>query len=154
MKFDNQDLKQAGEVVQSFLGINKVIIQFTQKNAASFGLTMQQMSVLNLIHLKPGMTFKSITEKLSMPKSTLSMSVDGLVELELVERKQSKEDRRELNLTVTLKGKEIAQKSIENASSYKAMATALDGLTEEEIQLLLRIHNKLLISLQKIASNK
>jgi len=153
MKFDNKDLKKAGEVVQSFLGINKVLIQFTQKNAASFGLTIQQMSILNLIYIRPGMTFKSITEQLSIPKSTVSMNVDRMEELELVERKQSIEDRRELNLTITLKGKEIAQKSIENASSYRAMAAVLEGLTEDEIQLLLRMNNNLLISLQRIASN-
>ena len=153
MKFDNKDLKKAGEVVQSFLGINKVLIQFTQKNAASFGLTIQQMSILNLIYIRPGMTFKSITEQLSIPKSTVSMNVDRMEELELVERKQSIEDRRELNLTITLKGKEIAQKSIENASSYRAMAAVLEGLTEDEIQLLLRMNNHLLISLQRIASN-
>ena len=154
MKFENQDLKQAGEVVQSFLAINKALIQFTQKNAASFGLTMQQMSILNLIYSIPGLTFKSITEKLMMPKSTVSMSVDGLVELGLIERKQSTEDRREVNLTVTLKGKEIAQKSIENASSYRAMAAALENFSEEEIELLLQIHHNLQVSLQKIASNK
>jgi DNA-binding MarR family transcriptional regulator len=154
MKFENQDLKQAGEVVQSFLSINKALIQFTQQNAAGFGLTMQQMSILNLIYSIPGLTFKSITEKLMMPKSTVSMSVDGLVELGLIERTQSTEDRREVNLTVTLKGKEIAQKSIGNASSYRAMATALEHISEEEIELLLQIHHNLQVSLQQLAVQK
>ncbi|MBP0726675.1 MarR family transcriptional regulator [Bacillus sp. RG28] len=153
MNYENQDLKQAGEVVQSFLAINKALIQFTQQNAAGFGLTMQQMSILNLIYSKPGMTFKSITEKLMMPKSTVSMSIDGLVELGLIERKQSTEDRREVNLTITLKGKEIAQKSIENASSYRAIAAVLENFSVDEIELLKRIHHNLLVSLEQIAKN-
>ncbi|ARF66582.1 hypothetical protein B7C51_00375 [Paenibacillus larvae subsp. pulvifaciens] len=78
------------------------------------------------------------------------MSVDGLVNLGLIERKQSQEDRREVNLKVTLSGEKAVQKSIKNASSYRAMAAALENLSKDEIQLLLRIHNNLLSSLQRM----
>jgi DNA-binding MarR family transcriptional regulator len=150
MEFSNLDLKQAGEIVQSFISVNKAIIKFTQDNASSLGLTVQQMGVLNWISSNPGSTLKAVTEQLDIPKSTVSVSIDGLVNLGLVEREQSKENRREVNLKVTIKGRDISQKSIKNASSYKAVASALEKFSKEDIDSLLHMHKSLLSSLKEI----
>ncbi|MFB8426931.1 MarR family winged helix-turn-helix transcriptional regulator [Priestia megaterium] len=152
MEFSNLDLKQAGEIVQSFISVNKAIIKFTQDNASSLGLTVQQMGVLNWISSNPGSTLKAVTEQLDIPKSTVSVSIDGLVNLGLVEREQSKENRREVNLKVTIKGSNISQKSIKNASSYKAVASALEKFSKEDIDSLLHMHKSLLSSLKEINS--
>ena len=77
------------------------------------------------------------------------MNVDELVNLQLIERKQSDEDRREIKLKVTNQGQEASKKSIENSTSYKAMELALQQLQEDDVQTLLRIHKDLLISLQQ-----
>jgi len=152
MEFSQQSLKQAGEVVQSFISINKAIIKFTQNNAASLGLTVQQMGILNWIFSNPGSTLKAVTERLDIPKSTVSVSIDGLVSLGLVERKQSTENRREVHLKVTTKGRDVSQRSIKNASSYKAMAKALENLSKEDIDSLLNMHKSLLASLRDMNS--
>ena len=152
MEFSNQAIEQAAEVVQSFILLNKAIIKFTQSNASSLGLTVQQMGVLNWIASKPGSTLKAVTEQLGIPKSTVSVSIDGLVNLGLVEREQSKESRREVNLKVTNKGRGVSQKSIKNASSYKAMASALDKFSKEDVDSLLHMHKSLLSSLKEINS--
>ncbi|MBE2978447.1 MarR family winged helix-turn-helix transcriptional regulator [Priestia megaterium] len=152
MEFSNQAIDQAAEVVQSFISVNKAIIKFTQSNASSLGLTVQQMGVLNWIASKPGSTLKAVTEQLGIPKSTVSVSIDGLVNLGLVEREQSKESRREVNLKVTNKGRGVSQKSIKNASSYKAMASALEKFSKEDVDSLLHMHKSLLSSLKEINS--
>ncbi|PGL74491.1 MarR family winged helix-turn-helix transcriptional regulator [Bacillus thuringiensis] len=149
MSLKNQSFKQAGEVVQSFVTINKEIIKFTHQNASSLGLTVQQMGILNTIYALPNITLKEISERLSVPKSTVSVNVDELVNLQLIERKQSDEDRREIRLKVTNQGQEASKKSIENSTSYKAMELALQQLQEDDVQTLLRIHKDLLISLQQ-----
>lgn len=149
MSLKNQSFKQAGEVVQSFVTINKKIIKFTHQNASSLGLTVQQMGILNTIYALPNVTLKEISERLSVPKSTVSVNVDELVNLQLIERKQSNEDRREIKLKVTNQGQEASKKSIENSTSYKAMELALQQLQEDDVQTLLRIHKDLLISLQQ-----
>ncbi|MED3396187.1 helix-turn-helix domain-containing protein [Bacillus wiedmannii] len=149
MSLKNQSFKQAGEVVQSFVTINKEIIKFTHQNASSLGLTVQQMGILNTIYALPNVTLKEISERLSVPKSTVSVNVDELVNLQFIERKQSDEDRREIKLKVTNQGKEASKKSIENSTSYKAMELALQQLPEDDVQTLLRIHKDLLISLQQ-----
>ncbi|GAA3314667.1 hypothetical protein GCM10020331_007780 [Ectobacillus funiculus] len=48
--------------------MNQAIIKFTQQNASSIGLTVQQMAILNLIRAKPEITLKAIAERLSLPK--------------------------------------------------------------------------------------
>ncbi|EEK73113.1 MULTISPECIES: MarR family winged helix-turn-helix transcriptional regulator [Bacillus] len=148
MSLHKQGIKQASEIVHSFVKINKEIIKFTHQNASTLGLTVQQMGILNSIYATPNTTLKDISERLSVPKSTMSVNVDELVNLGLIERKQSHEDRREIQLKVTTKGQEISKRSIENSTSYKAMELALEQLSEEDIQILLRIHNDLLNSLQ------
>lgn len=153
MDYNDGRVKKAIEVLQSFWTINKTTTKFTQQNAESLGITLQQLSIINTLYSFPGLTLKNITERLFSSKSTVSVSVDGLVHLGLVERTISEEDRREINLKLTLKGEEVSRKSRENAFSYKAMVLALEKLNEEEVETLLRLHQQLLSSLQEIEFN-
>lgn len=137
-------VKQAGEVVQSFMSISGVLARFTSQNADSLGLTLQQMGILNIISAFPEITLKGITDKLNLPKSTVSVNVDSLVNLELIDRKITEENRREIHLTSTSKGKELSQKSSQNSLSYRAMALALEKIAEEDVQALIRIHEELI----------
>jgi len=148
MDYNSDKVKRAAEVVQSFMTISKTLTKFTKQNAASLGLTLQQMGILNTIYSSPEITLKEITEKLQLSKSSVSINVDDLVHLSLVERKTSEEDRREIHLKLTSTGQELSRKSCQNALSYRAMILALEKTSEEDIQLLLRIHNELLSNLQ------
>ncbi|ODA40511.1 MarR family winged helix-turn-helix transcriptional regulator [Desulfosporosinus sp. BG] len=148
MDYNDNKVKQAANVVQSFVAINKTLTKFTKQNAASLGLTLQQMGILNTIYSCPEITLKEITEKLQLSKSTVSINVDDLVTLALVERNTFKEDRREIHLNLTSLGQALAKKSCQNALSYRAMILALEKLSEGDIQFLLQIHHELLIDLQ------
>lgn len=143
MDYTDLKVKEAAEVVQSFILISKTLSKFTQQNADSLGLTLQQLGILNTIYSSPLITLKDLTEKLFIPKSTASVSVDELVGLDLVKRNISREDRRKINLILTDKGKEISKKSIDNPASYIAMISALEKIPQEDIDTLLRIHKEL-----------
>jgi MarR family transcriptional regulator, organic hydroperoxide resistance regulator len=149
MEYADKKVKEAGQVVQSFMTISRTLVRFTQLNASSLGLTVQQMGIVNTIYASPRITLKEVTEKLQLSKSTVSVNVDELVKLKLIERKTSEEDRREINLELTSEGKMLAQKSCENASSYKAMLSVLEVISDEKIQLLMEIHQELLDNLTK-----
>ncbi|TGE30951.1 MarR family winged helix-turn-helix transcriptional regulator [Desulfosporosinus sp. Sb-LF] len=148
MDYNDPKVKQAGEVVQSFMVISRILTKFTSQNAESLGLTLQQMGILNTISAFPEMTLKEISKKLNLPKSTVSVNVDSLVNLELIDRKITEEDRREIHLTSTPKGKELSEKSSQNALSYRAMILALEKMPEEDIQVLIRTHKELLKDLR------
>lgn len=143
MDYNDFKVKQAAEVVQSFMMISKTLAKYTQQNANSLGLTLQQLGVLNTIYSCPFINLKEITEKLFMPKSTTSVSVEELVNLGLVERKSSEDDRRQINLIITDKGKEISERSIQTPASYIAMVSALEKVPTEDIDTLLNIHKEL-----------
>lgn len=144
MDYNDLKVKQAADIVQSFMMISKSLAKYTQQNADSLGLTLPQLGVLNTIYSSPLITLKEIIEKLFIPKSTASVCVEELVNLDLVERKSSKEDRRQINLILTEKGKEISKKSIQTPASYIAMISALEKLSKEDADNLLRIHKDLL----------
>ena len=117
MDYNNLKVKQAGEVVQSFMSISRALTRFTSKNADSLGLTLQQMGILNIVSAFPEITLKEITDKLNLPKSTVSVNVDSLVNLELIDRKITEENRREIHLASTSKGKELSKISSQSALS-------------------------------------
>ena len=144
MDYNDIKVKQAAEVVQSFMAISRTLAKFTQQNAESLGLTLPQLGILNTIYSSPVITLKALTEKLLIPKSSACVNVDELVNLSLVERKASEDDRREVNLTLTTAGKEISKKSIQTPASYIAMIAALEKMPMEDIHALLRIHKELL----------
>ncbi|NEY20306.1 winged helix-turn-helix transcriptional regulator [Bacillus ginsengihumi] len=146
---DDPKVKQAIEVYQSFWAINKTTAKLTKKNAESFGLSLQQLSILNTLFAFPELTQQELAEKLITPKSTISVGIDNLFETGLVEKKYSKKNEGEVKLTLTIKGKEISTKSSKHSLSYKAMLFALDKMAEEDIQTLLRIQKELLNHLIK-----
>lgn len=143
MDYNDFKVKQAAEVVQSFMSISKTLANFTKQNAESLGLTLQQLGVLNTIYSSPLITLKEITETLFIPKSTASVCVDELVNSGFVERKASEEDRREIKLILTDRGKETSKKSIQNPASYIAMISALEQISNEDLNTLLHVHSEL-----------
>ncbi|WP_379969243.1 MarR family winged helix-turn-helix transcriptional regulator [Ectobacillus sp. sgz5001026] len=144
LNFNDPKVKQVMEVYQSFWAINKTTAKLTKKHAESFGLSLQQLSILNTLLAFPELTQQELADKLISSKSTVSVGIDKLVKMELVERKLSVEDRREIKLKLTMKGEEVSKKSSKNSISYRAMLFALDKLPEEDIQSLLRIQKELL----------
>ncbi|MDD3223682.1 MAG: MarR family transcriptional regulator [Clostridium sp.] len=144
MDYNNFNIKQAGEIVQSFMKITRTLTKLASQNAESLGLTLQQMGILNLISANPEITLKEITDKLKLPKSTVSINVSNLVDLGLINRTIIKENRREIHLTSTLMGRELSKKSSQNALSYRAMALALEKIPKEDIKVLIETHKELL----------
>ncbi|MBM7655893.1 MarR family winged helix-turn-helix transcriptional regulator [Neobacillus cucumis] len=149
LNFNKPKVKQVQEFYQSLWAINKTTAKLTKKNAESFGLTLQQLSILNTLFAFPELTQQELAERLISSKSTISVGVDKMVKMGLVEREFSEEDRREVKLKLTIKGEEVSKKSSKNSISYKAMLYALEQMPDEDIQSLLRIHKELLNHLIK-----
>ena len=149
MDYQDPMVKQSAAVLHSLWAIGKITTRLSQQNAAGLGLTLQQMAVLNTLFSAPGITLKEVTEKLDSAKSTISVSVDGLVRMGLVARNASGGDRREVQLELTPEGIELSRKSTQNAYAYRAMADALASMPKEDIDALLRIHRELQARLEQ-----
>ena len=73
-------------------------------------LSIPQYSVLMTIAPRKGMTQKQIGEVLQIPKSTLSQAVDGLVQTGWIHRQSVEDNRREMQLSLSEKGKTLLKK--------------------------------------------
>ncbi|HJV45129.1 MAG TPA: MarR family transcriptional regulator [Bacillota bacterium] len=146
----DQKVNKALEAWQTFFTINKHTTKLSQQNAESLGISLQQLSILHILHASPGATLKEVTEILVSAKSTVSMSVEGLVNAGLVTRTASEEDRREINLKLTSEGEVLAIKSKRNAYSYRGIALALEKMDEKDVETLIHLNKELLSHLQEI----
>lgn len=149
MDYSDPKVKQAIEVLQSFMAVTRTASEFTRRNAESLGLTMLGMSVANTLLRAPGLTLKELTEKLGASKSTISAAVESLVQAGVAERTQAEGNRREINLALTAKGEELAGRSIRQAYSYRAMTAALEAMDEGQIGLLLSLHAQIVEGLRQ-----
>jgi len=136
--------QQTIEVYNSFFSIARRLIKLNHQSAASLGLTVHQISILNAVRTDPGLTQKEVTERLVFAKSRVSTHIESLVEKGLVTREVSETDRRETKLFITETGNDLCLQYNEEAVSYKALGVSLQQFTQEEIATLLRMHEHLL----------
>ncbi|WP_088043607.1 MarR family winged helix-turn-helix transcriptional regulator [Bacillus sp. EAC] len=137
------DLQKSIEVYNSFFSVAKQLKRLTYQSATDLGITVHQLIILNTLRINPGISQKELTEKLFFNKSRVSLHIDTLVDKDLVKREVSEIDRRETKLYLTTNGEEIYQRYREESSSYKALGISLNQFTEEEIDMLLQMHSRI-----------
>ncbi|KOO43452.1 MarR family winged helix-turn-helix transcriptional regulator [Priestia koreensis] len=146
MKELNGQIKQASEVLQSFSNITKEAGKWTQKNASSLDLSVQQMVIINTLSIHKVLTVEKLEAQLHLSNNTIHTQLETIVQRGFVERTMN--DQREGQLSLTDEGRKKANMSIQNASSYKAMMRALQSFSEEEKAQLLAMHARILEGLK------
>ncbi|MGE8203580.1 MarR family winged helix-turn-helix transcriptional regulator [Heyndrickxia sp. NPDC080065] len=116
-----------------------------QKVASANNLSIPQFAVLMTIAPHKEMTQKQLGLVTHFPKSTLSQAVDGLVQAEMINRHPVEENRREMQLTLSEKGKKLHQIIQQQEGGFHHIFTsAVNKLSENQ-------RNELLASLKHIA---
>lgn len=101
-----------------------------QSDCCCCGVSEAQCFLVVEIGRKPGVSVKELAEILRTDKSSISRSVEELVQKGFVERIPSKEDRRYVELRLLQKGQERFEK-IEHDMYYKFKAV-LEQIPEEK----------------------
>lgn len=143
------DMQQTIEVYNSFFSIARRLKKLNHHIAASLGLTVHQLGILNAVRTDPGLTQKDVTERLVFAKSRVSIHIESLVEKGLVIREVSESDRRETKLSLTPEGEALCLRYNDEAISYKALGVSLQQFSQEEVASLLRMHEHLLSQLSE-----
>ncbi|MTV83196.1 MarR family winged helix-turn-helix transcriptional regulator [Secundilactobacillus folii] len=146
MTYNSQDLlKQFGEFMQTFQ--RRGISAFSKQNRQFWSKQPQhgQMRVLLLLNKKDHLTNSQIVEALDIRPSSVSVMIKKLAAEGLVERHDSKEDKRISFISLTDKGRE----SIASTHSFKqGFADELfSPLSEDEQQTLGELLKKLTVGL-------
>jgi DNA-binding MarR family transcriptional regulator len=122
------------EIVELEQQVGRVIGQHAHSIWIDSGLTMTQLRSLFLITSKGSTNFRKLAKALGVTPSNVTGIVDRLVEQGLVSRIQNPEDRREMTLQATDKGKALVSNLKE--TGIKLMTQILSLLSLEELSAL------------------
>ncbi|MBU8880428.1 MarR family transcriptional regulator [Bacillus sp. FJAT-29790] len=155
MDFEQQSFVRSSKLLKSFWHVQRNLARYVQKTAMANDLSVPQFFLLKTIAPLGAVTQKQLGETIQLPKSTLSQAVDGLVQAELVMRQPVKDNRREMQLTISEKGKTLFETiRLQKGSIQQTMEKAIDTLTEEQYEELLAIHLKIATFLEKEATEQ
>lgn len=107
-----------------------------------FGLTMQQFNVLRILKgAKDGpVSIRYITERMIDKASNASRLVDKLVEKEWVLRKECPMDRRQVEVSISVKGLSILE---EASLAVRNSQVVFNSLSDQEMDLLNHLLDKI-----------
>jgi|1186.fasta_scaffold150168_2 DNA-binding MarR family transcriptional regulator len=109
------------------------------------GLTSSEAAVLRLVGRTPGLSQRSLADRVGTAPSRIVALVDGLEERALLRRVRSSADRRNYELHLTADGQNLLARLRQVAEAHES--EILDGLTPEQtghlaaaLQTLIRAH--------------
>ena len=108
----------------------------------NYGLNATQFMALLLVgETAVGLTIKDLRERLAVPGSSLTFTLDSLEAKRLIKRQRSRVDRRQWNLVLTDKGRELYSEMLVKES--QAMEPSLASFTEAERDAFLKISEEI-----------
>ena len=135
-----------GTVLYTIEQTIKAYRKISQKNIEKIvkDITVDQCLVLIILDKNSNYSQKEIAELIFKDNASITRIIELMVKKDYLTRTINELDRRKFNLEITLKGK----KTIELLSPIfiKNRKIALDGLSEDEIELLSKILNKIIIN--------
>ena len=111
------------------------------KSTCSLGINVPQCHTIMEIGLAAPLSVNTLAEKMSVDKSTISRQIEKLVKNELVIRTASPEDRRKVNISLSLKGKEIYQTM--NTSLNEQFKNAFQKINHKDLNIFFKVFSQL-----------
>ena len=134
---DKKFIHQFREIIRIF---NREL--FMQNNASCCnGISLAQCHTLLEIEKSNEISISELANSLSLDKSTVSRTVDGLVNINMVDRIIPDDNRRKAILNLTDNGKQIC--TTINYSNDSYIKQVLDDFTENEREEFLKLFRKL-----------
>jgi DNA-binding MarR family transcriptional regulator len=137
-------MKMKKEFLQEFRRVLRIFDRelFLQNHASCCdGISLTQCLTLLEIEKNSEISVSELAKKLSLDKSTVSRTVDGLVNIELVDRVIPKENRRLALINLTNSGKKVC--SSINYTNDTYVREVLNDFTEDEKEVFLSLFRKL-----------
>ena len=131
------------ELVESMDKLSEIIRKF-QKQLLSGrfkGIYSKTALLYRINHKNKGISISELSRILDVNKSTVSVAINQLIDLNIVIKKQSKNDKRFYYLELTPKGEDIIIKHMQvHKDTIKKI---LDILNQEEVDNFIKIINKI-----------
>ena len=141
---------RASEMMKSFWSVQRYLVRMMHQTAQTNGITLPQLHGLMMLHEQGAITQKELVRRTRMPKSTLSQSIDGLVEKGWVCRKTNPDNRREVVLTLADSGKRfIEQLKQQEQSTEHQLNLILSTLEDEVYHHMIEAHHQIVEGLKE-----
>ncbi len=127
------------EIIRKFrenLRIFERELDIQNNSSCCCGVTLVQCHALMELSKNNNMTLNRLSEKLTLDKSTVSRTIESLVNNELVSRTIPKENRRITNLRLTKEGIAVCKQI--NTGNDDYYEKALNSIPGEELPIFLR----------------
>jgi DNA-binding MarR family transcriptional regulator len=144
------DIKNpTGTVLYSIEQAIKEYRKVSQKNIAKIvkDITIDQCLVLIILNKNAKISQNELANLIFKDNASITRMIELMVKKEYLNRAIHKEDRRKFNLEITEKGKKTIE--LINPVIKTNRKTALNGLSLEEIDLLDKMLNKIIINCKK-----
>jgi MarR family 2-MHQ and catechol resistance regulon transcriptional repressor len=136
--------EKANLALDTWVKLARASSSFNKKsleNIRSFGLTQPQFGVIEALgHLGP-MKIGVLCNKMLVSGGNMTLVLDNLEKIELIERVHSKEDRRAILIQLTEKGHSLFTKVFSNHAEF--IFSLMSVLTEKEQKELGKLLKKL-----------
>lgn len=109
---ETREFRRALRYLERFISSN------VKENSVCCGVTPTQCHILLKVEEEREVSPSELREYLGLDKSTLSRTLDGLVRLALLERKESSHDRRYQSVMLTESGKKFVDRLNEECDQY------------------------------------
>jgi len=129
---------------KSLRKLERITISQVKENICCQGVTMAQCHVLMEVGEYGQITTNQIAKNFSLNKSTISRTIDGLVNLGYVERKPHPTDRRHTLLLLSKRGEKIYQEF--NKENDEFYGKVLQNIPEKKLNKVLE-HFVLLVQI-------
>jgi DNA-binding MarR family transcriptional regulator len=129
------------EYMQVMAMVQRQVMPIKARSAAEQGLSRPQAEALHLLSCRDWATIKLMAELLGISSSAATQLTEGLVQMDLVTRKSSAEDRRVVEVRLTKQGS--AKVADLRKASKDDVAQLLTGMTDQEILDLVLLLKKL-----------
>lgn len=106
--------------------------------------TLRQLYYIELIDKNQGISVSELAKKLDVKKSTVSIAINQLIDLGIVNKIQSNQDKRFYFLKLTLKGNQIME--MHKQVHKNTIKKILKILNPEEVENFVKIVNKITVS--------
>jgi MarR family 2-MHQ and catechol resistance regulon transcriptional repressor len=142
MKTTQKYGKKADLALSMWVKLARAFTTFSRRsseNIRTFGLTEAQFGALECLGHLGAMTIGELCKKQLVSGGNMTVVVDNLEKLGLVERTQVKQDRRAILVRLTTKGKKLFDEIFErHAGHITRLASVLTEQEQKELDRLLR----------------
>ncbi|MDC5314920.1 MarR family transcriptional regulator [Acinetobacter baumannii] len=128
MDQDCQNLKLENQLCFIIYSTNLALNQLYRKLLTPLGITYPQYLVMLVLWEKDEITVSEIGSKLFLESSTLTPILKKLEALQLLNRTRSKEDERQVIITLSEKGKKLKEQAV-NIPTHILEASSCDTAT-------------------------